>query len=167
MLTARTPKLLRKPFLEVPVVVQGGEVVGYHLGLEPGPDLGVVDGEGGQVAEQDGQLELFDGEVVLVAVPIEAQHSLEVVASQEGDRQERLGFRRLVRDQPRSRIRVGIVHQLRDLRCGGLPDDAGPVRHRPHRQDLLHIGVADESGAQEPERRIGVIEGQRVMRDQL
>ncbi|HEV8572116.1 MAG TPA: hypothetical protein VGR49_03560 [Actinomycetota bacterium] len=84
-LPAGPPDLLAEPLVEIAVVVEAGEMVGDHLGLEPRPDLGVVQGEGGELSEPDRQVELLPGEVVRLPEAVQAQGPLGLAPRDQGD----------------------------------------------------------------------------------
>jgi hypothetical protein len=72
--------------MEEAVVVQAGEVIGHHLCLEAGPDVGIVDGQGGQGPEPDGQPELVLREHVAGAEAVQAQHPPSALSGPRGGR---------------------------------------------------------------------------------
>jgi hypothetical protein len=68
-LAVRPPELPLEPFVEVTVVVERREVIGDDFGLEPRADLRVVDGEGRELGQDNGELELPDVEPLALPPP--------------------------------------------------------------------------------------------------
>ena len=161
--------LLPKPLVEVAVVVEGREVIGDHLGLEPGADLGVVDRKGGEIAEGDRQLELAKREVVLLPQAVHRHHAFELPSGQQGHGDHRLGFGLWrARDVHRPGILVHVVDELRGARLGRDAGDAPPVGMGAHGEDLLRVQrVPDQDRADDPKGRFGPVQHQAVVGDQL
>ncbi len=163
---ARSGQLRPQPLVEDAVVVEAGERVGLSLVLEPGPHLGVIDGQRGGVPEARGQLELVLLEAGAFAHPVDAERSLQRPAGHQGHRDQGLGLRRRPRDEGHPRVEVGLVGEdrtpVRRRPAGDALPEAGPGAH-----DLLRPLAANEYGHELAAGEIGLVHVQRVVGDKL
>jgi len=153
--------------VEVTVVVEAGQRVGLRLELELGADLRVVERERRRVREARCELELLVGEARVFAEPVDVQHALDHVAGDQGHGDQRLGLVvRRARHRLRARVEVGLVgaHRLAVKRCpaGDALAEVGAAVH-----DLLGPLVAGEHGDEDGLCLVGLVDRERVVRDEL
>ena len=106
--------------MEGAVIPEAREGVGLRLQLETRPDVGVVEREGGRVAEPDREPELFLREL-LQADAVDVEGTLDPPACDQRDGDQRLRIGRRALDEPHPRVEVGAVRQH------GLPVLDGPA----------------------------------------
>ena len=164
---ARARELGAQALVEVAVVVEAGERVGLRLVLEPRADLRVVERERGRVAEALRELELVVVEGRVLAEAVDVERALDDVAGDQRDRDQRLG---LVAGVPGTNF-------ARGSRCawfvstGSRWSAAQPVMPSPKCERLSMISSAHWSrastGVEQPLRLVGLVDRERVVRDQI
>ena len=152
--------------MEGTVVEQPGERIGAGLVLESRADLRVVERERRGVAEALRQLELVVPERGVLAGAIDVQHALDLRPRDQRNRDQRLRVDRRAGHEAHPRIEVGLVdeHRLAVAR-GPAGDPLVEADRRPH--DLVRIVVAREHRDEQPLRLVGLVDRQRVVRDQV
>ena len=159
-------QLAPEALVEVAVVVEAGQRVGLRLALEPGADVRVVERQRGGVAEPLGELELDLAEGRVLADPVDVQRSLERAARDQRHDDQRLGIDRRARDEGDAGIEVRLVreHRLAVLdRPAGDPD----AEREGVVEDLVGVVAADERRDEVPLRLVGLVDVQRLVRDDL
>ena len=163
---ARALELRTQALVEVAVVVEAREPVGLRLVLEPRADLRVVERERGGVGEAFCEIELLLREEGLFACAVDVQRAFDRVARDQRDRDERL---RLVfrgpRDDLHARVEVRAVRQHRLAMLDRPAGDAFAELH-PAAHDLLDVLAGREHREQELIRDVGLVDDDRLVREQ-
>ena len=153
--------------MERAVVVQARERVRHRLVLEAGADLRVVQRERGGVAEPLRELELVVVEARLLAEPVDVQGAFDRVASDQGDRDHRLGLVcRSARHGRHAWIEMSLI-DARGLAMLDAPAGQADAERTLVREDLVRPLVARPDRNEEPARLVGFVDRQRVVRDQI
>ena len=146
-----------QPLVEVAVVVEAGERVGVGEMLEPRPDLRVVEGERGGVAEPAGELELLVVEECVLADAVDVQRPLQRPAGDQRHGDQRLWVGRRSRDELDPRVEVRLVGEHRAAVCDRPAGDPLAVGNRAREHLLLPrphcVDRAPAAGASRPPRR--------------
>jgi len=149
------------------VIVKPGEAV------EPGPlggcpvGLGVLEGHGGLGGEELRELELGGAEVSLGrADPTEIEGPDDLVAREERDDDQGLGFEGRPRDLDRARIEVGVVGQDR-LAVGDRPAGESAVEGGDVAEDDVGVAVSGQDGPADAGCPVDPVDGERVVVDDL
>ena len=165
----RAARLLQRgqqPLVEAAVVEEAGERVRLRLMLEARANLGVVECERGGIGEALREVELVGSEEAVLADPVDVQHALDPGARDQRDRDERLGIDRRARDEAHTRVEVRLVH-VRGLAPPRGPAGDALVEADLRRHDLVRVLVAREHGGQDALRLVGLVDRERVVRDQV
>ena len=149
------------------MVVETRQRIRLCLVLEPSADLGVVERKRSGVAEPLRKLELVVVERGLFSEAVDVERALDRIAGDQRDRDHRLRLvLRSAGDGRGARIEMSLVD------ADGLPmRDAPPGEPDAERhlvgEDLVRPLVARPHGLQGPPRLIRLVDGQRVVRDEL
>ena len=102
----------------------------------------------------------------VLADPVDVEHALDLRAGDQRDRDERLGVDRRARHEADARIEVRLVDENR-LPAAGRPAGHALVEAdaRPH--DLVRVLVADDHRGEHALRLVGLVDRERVVRDQV
>ena len=157
---------VQQALVEAPVVEEPGERVGLRLALEPGADLGVVDRECRSVAESLRELELVLAEQPVLADAVDVEHSFDLRAGDEGDRDQRLRIDRSAGDEANARVEVRLVDECRLAAARGPAGDAF-LEADARAQDLLRVLVARQHRHEQPLRLVGLVDRKRVVWDEI
>ena len=154
----RPAELVGQAFLEMPVVVQPGQAVDDALGLQPFTDARALQRDRGQVGQPPGHLQLVVVERPAVAGQVE--HAAQLLAGHE---------RHAHQGPPGDAVGAGVRREIVDP--PGFPPDghlAGDALAEPHDLpvDVLRVGVDDLDGPQDHEVPVGLVQHQRVVRNE-
>ena len=164
---ARARQLGAQALVEVAVVVEAGQRVRLRLVLEPRADLRVVERERRGVGEALGELELLVAEGCVLAEPVDVEHALDDVAGDQRHGDQRLGLvGRRSGDRLRARVEVSLVRSHR-LAVLGRPAGDALAELRAAVHDLLRPLVAREHRDEHGLRLVGLVDAERVVRDEL
>ncbi len=166
MRSTRLLDRVQQPLVEAAVVEQAGERVGLRFPLEPRADLRVVDRERGGVAESFRELELVFGEQPLVALAVDVEHALDVRACDERNRDERFRVDRRAGHETNARVEMRTVDE-RGLAAACGPTGDALVETDARAQDLRRVLVAGEHRHEQPLRLVGLVDRERVVRDEV
>ena len=140
--------------------------VGLRLMLEPLADLRVVERERGGVGEALRELELAGAERRFHSGAVEVEHALDLRPRDQRNRDERLRLDRRAGDDRDARMQVRLVRVHRLAATCGPAGDA-LVERDAGAHDLVRVLVAGEDGRQERLRLVGLVDRDRVVRDQV
>ena len=135
--------------------------------LEPRADLRVVQRKRGSITESLCELELVLVEERLLAEPVDVECALDRVARDQRNRDQRLRLvSRCSRHRRRARIQVGLVHEHR-LAMLDAPAGEPDPKWATVGQDLVGPLVTRPHGDQQTPGLVGLVDGQRVVRNEL
>ena len=152
--------------MEAAVVEEAGERVGLRLMLEARADLRVVERERRGIREPLRELELGLGEDAFVADAVDVEHALDLRAGDQRDRDQRLRVVRRPGDEAHTRVEVRLVHED-GLAPARRPAGDALVEAERRAHDLVGPLVAGEHRRQHRVRLVGLVDRERVVRDQV
>jgi hypothetical protein len=162
----RVRQLAAEALVEVAVVVEAGERVGLGLALEPRPDVRVVEGERGGVAESLRELELLVAERRVDTDPVDVQRPLQRAARDEWDDDQCLRLQRSAGDEANARVEVSLVGEYGLAMLDGPAGD--PLAEREAlAQDLVRVVAAHERRHELALRLVRLVDVKRLVRDDL
>ena len=151
--------------LEGPVVAQPGQRVEVGPDLDRAVRLGVLEGDRGLPGEQLGQLELVRAEGRLgLAAAADVERADGLAADDERDDDHRLRLERRAGHLDGPRVEVRLVGQDRLAVVHDPAGDPGTERDLVG-QDRLGELVARDDRPPDPGGPVGLVDGQRVVRD--
>ena len=152
--------------MEGAVIPEAREGVGLRLQLETRPDVGVVEREGGRVAEPDREPELFLREL-LQADAVDVEGTLDPPACDQRDGDQRLRIGRRALDEPHPRVEVGAVCQHGLLVLDGPAGDPLSEAERLVGEHFVRIVAPGKHAAELASGLVRFVEGEIVVRNQL
>ena len=148
------------------MVEQPGQMVGHGEALQLRPDVRVVDGQGCQLRETDGDLEFALGEVLAPAEPVQAENSFELSSCQERNH-ERVRLIDWSWSPSVPAARRGLGHDPGGGGLGYRPHDSLPVPQGARAYGHSRPCITDKSRTEQAERRLGRVQSERIVEKDL